>query len=185
MKKFTMLMMVSCLALVTSACKSTPKVETKPAMVGNPCELTTSKKVSDAFDETKRALGNQNCWIDFDSHLDTLLVIAAGDPSVEHKEAFGEFLRWSEDQGIIANMQMKEIYTRYFTTYFVSLPKNESNCKVGENITGLTRKLDQEMLDKQKGLLQALGARNEFNKAKRDRDALLLIIAAAGEACKV
>lgn len=180
MKKYQNLICLSLFALSVVGCGSTPK-----AVAKSTCDLAVTKKVDRAFIESKNALTNQSCWNGFDDHFDNLLEIAKGAPNKEHRRSFANFLEWSKDQGIISEVQFKKTYTRYFTPFFVSLPKHQSNCKVGQNLEKLTRDMDAEMLDKRKGLLQAMGSTKEFNKAKSDRDALLLIIAAAGEACKV
>jgi hypothetical protein len=185
MKTIKTILLISILSVFAAACKPTSKPLPEAPLANYTCELSQSKIVSVAFDETQVALSNTSCWSDFDAHFNNLLSIASGDPTPEHKKTFADFLRRSEAQGIISKVQLKQTYTRYFTGFFASLPKDESNCKAGQDINKLTRNLDTEMRDKQKGLLKAMGARDEFSKAKRDRDAIILIVAAAGEACQV
>lgn len=183
MKKVTLLLSICFLTALTAGCKSTAKIAATETTSN--CQIASSNKVEMAFSEAQASLSNRECWMGFDSQFTSLLNIAKGDPNKEHQRKFAEFLRWSESSGIISKMQLREKYTRFFTPYFTTLPKNQSNCKAGQNLEALTRAMDKEMLDKKRGILEAMANADMYNKAKRDRDAILLVVAAAGEACQV
>jgi hypothetical protein len=181
MKKTTILLSVLFLSVFATGCKST----STPKVTKSVCELPQSKKVDEAFSTAQSSLSNRQCWGRFDAQFNALLNIAKGDPSKEHKAKFATFLKWSESTGIISKVQLKKKYTRYFLPQFASLPKNQSNCKTGQNIEVLTRAMDKEMLDKKRGILDALGQADVYNQTKSNRDTILLVVAAAGVACKV
>jgi len=177
MKELNILIMAALLGLALSGCKSTPPKEV--------CETPNTKKLESAFSTSKNTLSNRQCWNTFEMQFDELLNIAEGAPGKENKKKFRDFLRWSEQKGIVSQLQYKKMYTEYFTPLYVSLPRNESSCRAGQNVTQITRNMDNELVNKKRGLLNALGDTQAYSKAVTDRQNIALVLLAAGEACNV
>ena len=166
-------------ALVTvllASCQTTPPPQS--------CTLPQGKNVERAFSHARSQLSQRDCHFRFDEYFQALLNIASGDPDQKNSEQFSEFLLWANEQDIITKVSAKEHYNRYFGTKFVSLPNEYSNCsytcKVQDEIS---RKMQDELRDKERGLLKVTNDKRKFAEANSLYQSTLTLLDATCEAC--
>ena len=165
-------------AIVTvflASCQTTPQPS---------CTLPQEKNVDRAFSHARVQLAQRECHFRFDEYFQALLMVASGDPNQKNSEHFSEFLLWANEQDIITRVSAKEYYNRYFGTKFVSLPNEYSNCsytcKVQDEIT---RKMQNELRDKETGLLKITNDKRRFAEANLLYQSTLTLLDATCEAC--
>jgi len=147
------------------------------------CSLAQTRNLDAAIDSAKVNL-EAGCVAHFDSYMDQLLEIAAGDPQPDNKRAFSDFLVWSSDSGLLSRRQAQETWNRYFNVKFVSLQGDYNNCAqtcpVREDVLD---NMEQELADKERGMLKAALDQQGYYRADRLLQETELVLAATCRAC--
>jgi len=124
------------------------------------------------------------CTAHFDRYYDDLLSIAEGDPKVENKRLFSEFLVWSSDQGILSQRQARDHYNRYFNVKFVSLQSDYNNCShTCPRRDRVMLNMERELGDKERGLLKVSLDNAGYYRADELYDEVNLVLEATCTAC--
>ena len=161
-------------AVALGSCASTPAPT---------CELPQQRDLAAAIDEAQHSLA-QGCETRFQAYLDALLEIAEGDPGSDNKAQFSEFLVWVSEQGILNRRQAQELYNRYFNVKFVSLLGDYNNCAYScPRQDQLLDRMQQELADKERGLLKISEDRDGYYRADRLLKETELVLAATCTAC--
>lgn len=168
------------LAFVLTGCNST---SSNGASVTVDCGVPTSKKLNQAITQSQITLSQSQCYRQFNQHFDTLLAVAANEPSKGNKKAFRDYLVFAQNHGIIAKRQMQSLFTSHFSETFVSLSDKQSVCQVGKNLNRVASRLDAELAQKKLGLQDILGDNTSYYNATRQRESAILILAATAQAC--
>ena len=147
------------------------------------CMGPQSKNLDTAIDAAQTALIN-GCHAHFDRYYDNLLSIAEGDPKPENKRRFSEFLVWSGDQGLLSNRQTRDVYNRFFNVKFVSMQGDYNNCAQTCPVRRqVMTDMEQELADKERGMLQAALDREGYYRADRLLSETELVLEATCTAC--
>ena len=147
------------------------------------CVGPQSKNLSSAIDQAQTSLTN-GCHAHFDRYYDTLLSVAEGDPRIENKRAFSEFLVWSSDQGLLSNRQAKDYYNRYFNVKFMSLKGDYNNCShTCPNKQRVLVNMEQELSDEERGLLRVSLDNEGYYRADQLFQEVELVLEATCTAC--
>jgi len=159
--------------LLMAACASTP-----PA-----CNSPQSRNLDAAMAAVKNNLSS-GCSAHFDRYYDDLLNIAEGDPKVENKRLFSEFLVWSSDQGILSKRQARDNYNRYFNVKFVSLQSDYNNCShTCPRRDRVMLDMERELGDKERGLLKVSLDNAGYYRADELYQEVDLVLEATCTAC--
>ena len=147
------------------------------------CALAETSNLDSAISSAKSNL-QAGCVAYFDSYMDQLLVIAAGDPAPENKRTFSDFLVWSADSGLLSKRQAQETWNRYFNVKFVSLQGDYNNCALTCPIRGeVLGNMERELADKERGMLQASLDQDGYYRADRLYSEAELVLEATCRAC--
>ena len=166
-------------ALFLWSCGSRPFV--------NPsCTLPSGVDLDEALTHSKKDLAHLECEVMFDSYFDRLIEVAKRDPDMTNKRKFSEFLQWANNEGIIDKIQARNYYNRYFNTTFMSLPDEYNVCSScsENNQKELEIRLEQELGQKEKGLLQACQDKEAFYVATDQYNSIMLLLEATCTACR-
>jgi len=167
------LLMVIASGFLVASCASTPP----------PCNGPQSKNLDAAMTEVKNNLSG-GCSAQFDRYYDDLLNVAEGDPKVENKQLFSEFLVWSSDQGILSKRQARDYYNRYFNVKFVSLQSDYNNCSHTCPRRDLVMlDMERELGDKERGLLKVSLDNAGYYRADELYQEVDLVLEATCTAC--
>lgn len=149
------------------------------------CELPVSKDLPTATQETKNMLEERSCRAKLYAAYEKLLTIGQGDPKPSNQQIYGDFLRWSQQQGLISHKQKAQLYSRYFTQVFATLPSDHQMCYYcdGPGQEKLIYQVDNELQDKQLGLVKILNDKATYRKSSAIADSVKLRIEAACHAC--
>jgi hypothetical protein len=167
-----------CLAVITftlMAC--TPKPEPPP------CPIPSGHLVNEAFQTARSTLSQPQCRYQFDAVFSALMNICQGAPDLKNKELFSELLSWAKEEGIISTVRAKELYTRYFSDRFVSMPDAYKTCSYCPQMKSIMANCQDELRDKEKGLLHVCGDKDTYAKASNDLQKMQLILEATCSAC--
>ena len=160
-----------------SACKALPTQS-------QACSLPGGPDLNAAIAEAKDDLGGV-CGYRFDDYFNQLLSIAKGDPKPENRRAFSDFLVWSNQQGLLSKRQAQDHYNRYFNLKFVAMQGDYNNCSsICPNKQQLLRSMEQELVDKELGLLQISRDRTGYQRADRLFQETELVLEATCSACE-
>jgi len=158
--------------LITSCATSPP-----------PCNGPQTKNLDAAMSDVKTSLTG-GCAAHFDRYYDDLLSIAEGDPKIENKRLFSEFLVWSSDQGILSQRQARDYYNRYFNVKFVSLQSDYNNCShTCPRRDRVMLNMERELGDKERGLLKISLDNAGYYRADELYDEVNLVLEATCTAC--
>ena len=136
--------LVAVSAIVLASCAATP-----PA-----CNGPQTRNLSHAIDDVKSSLSG-GCAAHFERFYDDLLSIAEGDPKLENKRIFSEFLVWSSDEGLLSQRQARDYYNRYFNVKFISMQGDYNNCShTCPRRARVMMDMERELSDKERGLLR-------------------------------
>ena len=148
-----------------------------------PCNSPQTKNLNAAMSDVKTSL-TVGCTAHFDRYYDDLLSIAEGDPKVENKRLFSEFLVWSSDQGILSQRQARDYYNRYFNVKFVSLQSDYNNCShTCPRRDRVMLNMERELGDKERGLLKVSLDSAGYYRADQLYDEVNLVLEATCTAC--
>lgn len=147
------------------------------------CSLAETRNLDSAIGSARSNL-QAGCVAYFDSYMDQLLEIAAGDPDPGNKRAFSDFLVWSADTGLLSKRQAQETWNRYFNVKFVSLKGDYNNCALTCPVRqDVLDKMEQELADKERGMLQASLDQDGYYRADRLYAETELVLEATCRAC--
>ena len=148
-----------------------------------PCNGPATKNLSAAIDAVQYELLN-GCEARFDRYYDDLLTIAEGDPQLENKRVFSEFLVWSKDQGLLSRRQAESYYNRYFNVKFVALEGEYNNCSHScPRRDVVYRDMERELSDKERGLLKVSLDNDSYYRASELYQEVELVLEATCTAC--
>lgn len=148
------------------------------------CTLSDTRDLDAAIYSAKGRLEN-GCVAYFDGYMDQLLEVAAGDPEPDNKQAFSDFLVWASDTGLLSRRQAQETWNRYFNVKFVSLRGDYNNCAQTCPVRSQVMKdMEQELADKERGMLQASLDRQGYYRADRLLSETELVLEATCRACE-
>lgn len=167
---------VGAIALFLWGCTSTP--------VPSNCIAPSGKLVAPAFSRAQSSLAYSECWSQFGSYFDALLTAAEGDPKQENVERFSDFVGWSIERGVVTKVAGSELFTRYFSPNFVSLPNDRSVCSAVRSNPKLNREVELELRDKYRGLVGVAGNNATYAQAAREQASLVQILGAMESACQ-
>jgi len=150
------------------------------------CTLPSGVNLEEALDHSRKDLGHLECEPMFDSYFVRLIDVAKRDPDLENKRRFSEFLEWAHDQGIIDKIQARSYYNRYFNTTFISLPDDYNVCSTctGETIKNIENQMENELRQKEEGLLRACRDKGAYYKASDQYNSILLLLDATCTSCR-
>ena len=166
---------VGCAALVTWGCAATPAPQY--------CVAPAGKLVDPAFATARASLSHSQCWSQFDSYFNSLLSTAEDDPKPENIKQFSDFVGWSVQRGVVTKVEGSELFTRYFSANFVSLPNDRSVCSAVRTNPQLAGDVELELRDKYRGLVQVAGSNSSYAQAAREQASLVQILGAMESAC--
>jgi hypothetical protein len=166
------LLAVAATALYGCATTSTPE-----------CALADTRDLDGAVHSAQSRLA-AGCVAHFDSYMDQLLEVAAGDPDPDNRQVFSDFLVWTADTGLLSKRQAQENWNRYFNVKFVSLQGDYNNCAltcpVRQQVLG---NMEDELADKERGMLRAAQDRAGYYRADRLLHETELVLEATCRAC--
>ena len=155
-----------------------------PTLSYSSCALPGGHDLSTAMSAARGTLSKSNCQYQFDAIESELMGVAAGNPGQHNREPFHDFYRWSADQGVLTRLQAKEHYTRYFTvSYAASMPNDVSTCGMARDKKRVLGALADDVAHKEQGLMQVLGDRDAWFKAKQGHDDLVFLVEGTLDAC--
>ncbi len=164
------------LVAILSACNSNPSRE--PV-----CSLPKGPDLEQSLGKARFDL-ETGCEGRFDDYFSRLLSIAEGDPKLENKARFSDFLLWANQQGLLSKQQARRYYNRYFGIKFVSLMGDYSVCSDTCKRKGeVLQSMRQELADKEQGLLKVSGDRRAYSRASRLLRESELVLEATCTAC--
>ncbi len=159
-----------------SACKALPTQSQACTVPGGP-------NLEVAVAEAKTDLSGV-CNYRYDAYFTQLLDIAKGDPKPENRQLFSDFLVWSNQQGLLSKRQAQDRYNRYFNLKFIAMKGDYNNCaSTCPNKQDLMRNMEQELVDKELGLLQISSDRLSYQRADRLFQETELVLEATCSAC--
>ncbi len=168
---------VMTLCLLCSACAQT-------SITRQTCDLPSSNRISAAIAEAQTTLAKRDCAAHFEATFDRLIAVAQNDPDTNNRKEFSDFLNWARDQNLINTRQAKDLYTRYFSHKFASLPRDYQTCSYCRDIGKITREMKAELASKQTGLLQICDEKDLYARAAAEYADLQTILEATCKACQ-
>ena len=164
---------------ITAAAAFLAGCETAPE-----CPMPTGHNVDAAFSIAEGALMN-GCHARFDAYFEKLLTVAEGDPDPGNRKRFSNFLVSASESGLLSKRQAQQYYNRYFNVKFVSLMGDYNNCAYScPRRTVLISRMEQELADKERGLLRIVEDRDSYYRADRLLKETELVLAATCDACE-
>ncbi len=163
------------LVLLLAGCATTPAPMNCVAPSGNLMEP--------AFSRAKTSLGYTECWSQFDQYFDSLLATAEGDPKPDNIALFSDFVGWSVERGVVTRLEGSELFTRYFSPTFVSLPNDRSVCSAVRTNPALAADVENELRLKYRGLVKVGASNDTYAQAAREQASLDQILGAMDSAC--
>lgn len=180
------------MALTSTGCQAKRSISQPPQLAmaeeqptQNNCRLSENTNVQRAVGEAKMDLANDQCRPFFDTYLEGLMTIAAGNPSLTYKKDFSDLLVWASEQGIITTLQAKDYYNRYFSITFMSLPSEYNVCSECNAKDSIEQNLITELQQKEQGMKASCGDTTSYFEARNQHESVLLFLDAACEACKI
>lgn len=147
------------------------------------CESPQARNLDRAIDTVKDSL-SAGCEAHFDRYFDDLLGIAEGDPDPANKQAFSEFLVWSNDQGLLSKRQAEDYYNRFFNVKFMSLRGDYNNCShTCPNRRRVLLDMERELSEKERGLLKISLDSDGYYRADELFQEVELVLEATCTAC--
>ena len=169
----TTMLGVIAVSLLIASCASSPPACTSPQ----------TRNLANAMDAVQSNLMN-GCQSHFDAYYDDLLTIAEGEPKIENKRAFSEFLVWSADQGLLSTRQAEDYYNRFFNVKFMSMRGDYNNCShTCPNKQKVLFNMERELSDKERGLLRVSVDSDAYYRADQLFQEVELVLEATCMAC--
>jgi hypothetical protein len=173
------LLLITVIGLLLSSCGNRPHV--------NPsCTLPSGVDLEEALVHSKKDLAHLECELLFDNYYERLIEVAKRDPGMANKRKFSDFLEWANNEGIIDKIQARNYYNRYFNTTFMSLPDEYNVCSScsERNQKDLEFQLEEELGQKEEGLLRACQDKNAYYIAADQYNSIMLLLDATCTACR-
>jgi len=172
-------LMLAVLALFPAACANRPYL--KPG-----CTLPAGVNLEEALAHSREDLGRLACETQFDGYYMNLIEVAQRDPDAQNKRRFSDFLEWANAAGIIDKIQARNYYNRYFNITFMSLPDYYNVCSSCSEkvLKALEFQLEEELGQKEKGLLKACRDKEAYYRAADQYNSLMLLLDATCTACR-
>ena len=150
------------------------------------CTLPSGVNLDEALAHSKKDLGHLECEVLFDNYFERLIEVAKRDPEASNKRKFSDFLQWANSEGIIDKIQARNYYNRYFNTTFMSLPDEYNVCSScsENNQRDLEIQLEEELGQKEEGLLKACQDKNAYYAASDQYNSIMLLLDATCTACR-
>lgn len=180
-KNLFRLSLVSSMALLASACQTTPQAKLVD------CSLSPSHNLDSVAAASLSKMQTAQCHYEFDGHFAQLLNTAKGDPKSANKSVMAAYINNAAQAGVISKLDAKDRYNRYFHTTFMSLPENYNVCSAvadERQKDRLMKNLERELKQKKEGLLGALKDQNTYYQAQTQYTDLLLMLEATAMACQ-
>ena len=173
------LLLIAVIGLLLSSCGHRPSVTPS-------CTLPSGVDLDEALDHSRQDLGHLECEVLFDSYYERLIEVAKRDPDIANKRKFSDFLEWANNEGIIDKIQARNYYNRYFNTTFMSLPDEYNVCSScsEKNQKDLEIHLEEELGQKEEGLLRACQDKNAYYIAADQYNSIMLLLDATCTACR-
>lgn len=175
---------ISAILITTFMIGGCAKKQVPVTATGPTCTLPTGVNLVEAISRTKNDLHHFECQSRFEEYLHRLLEIAAGDPDVENKRRFSDFLVWAKSEGILTTVQSKDYYNRYFNTTFMALPDDYNVCSSASKKDGIIKAIEQELRQKELGLMKACADKDTYYSAREQFNSLLVLLDAVCLACE-
>ena len=167
------------MGLLLSSCGNLPQVTSS-------CTLPSGVNLDESLEHSRNDLGHLDCEVLFDSYYERLIEVAQRDPAVANKRKFSDFLQWGNTEGIIDKIQARNYYNRYFNTTFMSLHDEYNVCSScsERNQKDLEFQLEEELGQKEEGLLRACQDKNAYYVAADQYNSIMLLLDATCTACR-
>ena len=177
--RLKILLLIAFTGLLLSACGGRP-------YVNQSCTMPSGVSLDEALAHSRKDLGHLECEVLFDSYFENLVGVAKRDPEMANKRKFSDFLQWANNQGIIDKIQARNYYNRYFHTTFMSLPDEYNVCSScsERNQRDLEIQLEEELGQKEDGLLKACQDKDAFYLASDQYNSIMLLLDATCTACR-
>ena len=177
--RIKILLIITVIGLHLASCGSRPYVT-------QTCTLPSGVDLDEALAHSKKDLGHLECEVMFDSYYERLIEVAKRDPATANKRKFSDFLEWANTEGIIDKIQARSYYNRYFNTTFMSLPDEYNVCSSCSetNQKNLEFQLEEELGQKEEGLLRASQDKNAYYVAADQYNSIMLLLDATCTACR-
>jgi len=173
---YTKTVLALLLAGAVTACNSTPPRE--PV-----CNLPQGTNLDQALAAARFDLG-VGCEDQFNAYFESLLSIAEGDPQPDNKAKFSDFLLWANNEGLLSKVQARLLYTRYFGVKYTSMQGDYSVCSEAcPKKSQVLREMQDELGDKEQGLLKVAADRRSFQRAHRLLQETELVLEATCTSC--
>ena len=178
-RRITQRLFISVLGFLLLSCNSQPYITPS-------CTLPSGVNLEEALTHSREDLGHLECEVLFDSYFERLIEVAKRDPDMANKRKFSEFLQWANSEGIIDKIQARDYYNRYFNTTFMSLPDEYNVCSScsEQNQKNIELKLEEELGQKEEGLLRACQDKNAYYVAADQYNSIMLLLDATCTACR-
>lgn len=165
---------IAILGFTAAGCTSTPTAS---------CDLPRTANLDSAIASAESML-RTGCENHFDEYYADLLTIAEGDPQIENKRKFSDFLLSASDQGLLSKRQAERAYNRYFNVKYVSLMGDYNNCsQTCPRKTQVLSSMEAELSDKEFGLLRVSQDAASYYRADRLFKETELVLEATCTAC--
>jgi len=160
-----------------SGCNSEP-------VKANVCNPPEGHDLNQAMQQAKQDLSDI-CGYRFNAYFSQLMKIAEGDPQPANKEKFSDFMMWAHRTSLLSKRQARELYNRYFNVKYVSLMGDYNNCSTScTRQQQLISEMQQELLDKEQGLLKISRDNSGYQRADRLLQETELVLEATCTACR-
>jgi hypothetical protein len=147
------------------------------------CDLPRTTNLDAAMRNAEDLLSN-GCETHFDRYFADLLSIAEGDPNVENKRKFSDFLLGATDRGLLSKRQAQKAYNRYFNVKFVSMMGDYNNCsQTCPRKDRVLANMEDELMHKELGLLRIGADPAGYYRADRLFQETELVLEATCTAC--
>lgn len=182
-------MSVLLLTLMVSMTGCMNQTQTKSSVEVRHCTMPHSKQLIVAVEESRSALNNLQCQMDYKQHFSTLVDIAAGSPDAANLNILGTQSQWMVRKGIITKRESEAMLRRYFSPQMVSLEYDSdfntySHCSMGTKQDAMIMALKQEMDQKRRGIALALGDNPTYQTAMKEFQTAELLLESTHSACQ-
>ncbi len=177
--RIKILLLTTVVGFLLSSCGNLPQAAPR-------CTLPSGVSLDEALVHSRKDLGHLECEVMFDSYYERLIEVAKRDPEMANKRKFSDFLQWANTEGIIDKIQARNYYNRYFNTTFMSLPDEYNVCSScsERNQKDLEFQLEEELGQKEEGLLRACQDKNAYYIAADQYNSIMLLLDATCTACR-
>jgi hypothetical protein len=173
----TILTAASALAGALGGCATSP-----PPRAAS-CELEPPSTLDSMTQTARVELATPVCRDQFPAYFELALKRAESSPDEKNRTRFADLIKTSSDQGLVTQVQARELYNRYFHTTYVSLPSDYNICSTLRSKDQLFAALETELADKRRGMLTIAADRAGFQEAQRQYNDLQLVLEATALAC--